>query len=83
MLAVYTGTYAIPDDPDLTIVLENGKLYGIPASGNKHLMVRTGQHQFYVPEKKILMQFELDSNGKVAALQLTKGDESVPAMKKK
>ncbi|MBO9155204.1 DUF3471 domain-containing protein [Chitinophaga sp. GCM10012297] len=83
MFAVYTGTYAIPDDPDLTVVLENGKLYGIPTSGHKHLMVRTGQHQFYVAEKAILMQFEMDSYGQVAALQLSKGDQSVLATKKK
>lgn len=83
MLAAYTGTYLIPDDPDLDIILEEGKLYGIPKSGNKHLMVRTGQHQFYVPDKEILAQFEMDSYGQVIFLQLTKGGQSTTATKKK
>lgn len=83
MLAVYTGTYLIPDDPELEIILEDGKLYGIPKSGNKHVMVRTGQHQFYVPDKEILAQFEMDSFGQVASLQLSKGGQTTTAVKKK
>ncbi len=83
MLAVYTGTYMIPDDPELEIILENGKLYGIPKNGGKHVMIRTGQHQFYVPDKAILAQFEMDSYGQVTFLQLSKGGESAVAVKKK
>ncbi|RPD42278.1 hypothetical protein [Chitinophaga barathri] len=83
MLRMYTGTYIIPNDPETQIVLENGKLYGIPTSGKKHEMVRTGQHQFIVPEKEILLQFEMDSYGQVAFLRLTRGDETATATKKK
>lgn len=70
VLAQYVGEYRLSSGRLLKVILENGKLYGVPNPQEKMEIFAASQTQFFLKNEDTHFTFDRDAKGNIVAIAL-------------